>query len=487
MSGGYGMDESIDQRVGHGREQAAAPKIYGKEHRSKRRGRRKHYVFKRKNVIIISGLILIVVLSIAMPLWYYTRDRHVMLSGITISGINVGNLSRDEAKTIVGHEINRLENQTIKLNTGKTPIEVTLKDLGLTVSPDSALQKAYDLGRTGSLGNKLSAKLSASKGVNFDLSHTWDDKKMKEFLDKTLAKYNNPAIDASFDITPQNTMAIKSEHAGLVYSQDELTSQIKNINISKPIPELNVTFKDQLPQITAQQLEDQKISGLLASYTTHFDPSQTARSDNVRIAAKALDRAVIKPGDILSFNKIVGERTVQGGYKDAYIIVNGQFVPGLAGGICQVSSTLYNTGLLANLQVTQRSNHDLAISYVPLGQDATVAYPDLDLKFNNNTGGYLLIRTSTTSNSLTIDLYGKAKPGQEVIITNKTESEIPPEEQRNVDETLGHGASVVKQRGQPGYIVNSTRTIKMNGKVVSSEPLNKSVYKALPTIIAVGS
>lgn len=161
--------------------------------------------------------------------------------------------------------------------------------------------------------------------------------------------------------------------------------------------------------------------------------------------------------------------------------------PVLRGGICQVSSTLYNTGLLADLPVVQRSNHDLAITYAPLGQDATVAYPDLDLKFNNNTGGYLLIRTSTTSNSLTIQLYGKVKPGQEVAISNTTESVLPVEEQRHVDETLGHGVSVVKQRGQQGYVVNSTRTVKINGKVVSTEPLNKSVYKAMPTIIAVGS
>ncbi|HZK83955.1 MAG TPA: VanW family protein [Desulfosporosinus sp.] len=189
---------------------------------------------------------------------------------------------------------------------------------------------------------------------------------------------------------------------------------------------------------------------------------------------------------MLSFNKIVGERTIEGGYKDAYIIVNGQFVPGLAGGICQVSTTLYNTGLLANLAVAQWSNHDLAITYAPLGQDATVAYPDLDLKFKNNTGGYLLVRTITKYNTLTIELYGKVTPGQEVVITNTIESIIPAPVQRLVDETMVHGASVSKQQGQPGYFVKSKRTVKVKGIVVSSEPLNKSHYKALPKIFTVG-
>ncbi len=157
----------------------------------------------------------------------------------------------------------------------------------------------------------------------------------------------------------------------------------------------------------------------------------------------------------------------------------------MAGGICQVSSTLYNTGLLANLEIAQRSNHDLAITYVPLGQDATVAYPDLDLKFKNNTGGYLLIRTSTTSNSLTISIYGKVNPGQEVTISNTTESVIQPEVQTVVDNSLQAGQSYVKQQGQLGYIVKSVRTVKVNGKVVSSEPLPQSVYQALPQITAV--
>lgn len=481
------VEESQVKRLNQGSEQAAATEVYGDEQNSSKREWTRSNGQRKKKYFIISGLILVLLMSIGIPLLIYTRDQHVMLQGITISGIDVGNLTQEKAKILIDHEIDRLESQTVRLNAGKQSPEVKLKDLGLVLSDASALQEAYDIGRKGSLRNKVVTKMSAAKGINFELSHTWDDQKLKDSLTRTLEGFNNPATDASFDITTQNTMIIKSEHVGLIYNPESLASLIKGLDIYKPLPEIKVDFKEQLPQLTALQLEDQKITGLLASYTTRFDSTQTARSDNVRIAAKAMDMSVIKPGDTLSFNQIVGERTVEGGYKDAYIIVNGQFVPGLAGGICQVSSTLYNTGLLANLQVTQRSNHDLAISYVPLGQDATVAFPNLDLKFNNNTGGYLLIRTKTSTNSVTIELYGKVKPGQEVLISDTTESVIPAEEQRQVDETLAHGASIVKQHGQPGYIVKSFRIVKVNGKVVSSEPLKQSLYKALPTIIAVGS
>lgn len=484
---GCDLKESRDQGVRQGMEVVAATKVYGENHdQIKSHLTSLNRFMKKKSIYIAAGLLLIILVLVGTSLMFYTRDQHKIVDGVTISGINVGSLTLDEAKTTIDKEVYRLTNQTVKLNVGQNTPEIKLEDLGLSLTDDLALQEAYDISRKGSIRNKVVTKIAAAKGINFDLSQKWDELKLKESLNQTLEQYSNPAKDASFEITNQNTMKIQSEHVGSSFNSEGLILQIKGISIYKPIPEIKVEFKEQLPSLTATQLESQKITGLLASYTTRFDPTQSARTENVRIAAKALDMAIIKPGDTLSFNQIVGERTVQGGYKDAYIIVNGQFVPGLAGGICQVSSTLYNTGLLANLAVTQRSNHDLAISYVPLGQDATVAYPNLDLKFNNNSGGYLLVRTRTSSNTITIDLYGKVKPGQEVVISNTTESTIPAEEQRLVDETLAHGVSILKQQGQPGYIVKSVRTVKVNGSVVSSEPLNKSVYKALPKIFAVG-
>jgi vancomycin resistance protein YoaR len=482
------LEESQNQIVGQGIKNVVLTELYedNQDPIKKQWGNFKR-IMKKKPFYITFGIFLIMLIVAGASLLFYTWDRHTIVEGVSISGINVSNLTQDQAKTEIDKEVHRLLNQTLKLTVGQQSPEFKLEDLGLVVGDDLALQEAYTISRNGSIINKLRGKIAAAKGINFELTQKWDDQKLKDSLNRALAMFNKPASDASFEITNQNTMNIHNEHVGATIDTDALILQIKGINIFKPLPSFEVALKDQLPVITAAQLENQKITGLLASYTTQFDPSQSARTENVRIAAKALDMAVIKPGDTLSFNQIVGERTVEGGYLDAYIIVDGKFVPGLAGGICQVSSTLYNTGLLADLAVTQRSNHDLAISYVPLGQDATVAYPNLDLKFDNNTGGYLLIRTKTTSDSITVDIYGKVKPGQEVFITNTTESVIPPDEQRLVDETLAHGVSVLKQQGQQGYVVKSVRTVKVNGKVVSSEPLKQSVYKALPRIYAVGS
>lgn len=443
-------------------------------------------LIRKKSFYIPAGSFLMALVLTGTLLMIYTRDNHTIVKGVTISGINVGTLTQDQAKTVIDKEISKLTNQSLKLIVGQNSVDAKYGDLGLTISGNTALQKAYGISREGSIINKAETKYNAAKGINLDLSPKWDDQKLKDNLSKILAKYNNPATDASFTITSQNTMSISSEHPGSVVDIDKLVSQIKKIDVYKPVSQLNVDFKEQQPNLTAAQLEAQKITGLLASYTTQFDPSETDRTENVRLATKALDMKVIKPGDTLSFNQLVGERTADSGYKDAYIIVDGKFVPGLGGGICQVSSTLYNAGLLANLQIIQRTNHDLAISYVPLGQDATVAYPSLDLKFKNNTDGYLLIRTMMGSNSVTVQLYGKVKPGQEVSIYNTTESIIPSEVQHIVDETLPHGASILKQQGYPGKLVESVRTVKVNGKVVSTEQLPQSRYESVPTIYAVG-
>jgi len=482
------LDGTKDQKVSQKLERATVIEHDGEGHGPINRIKTTFNRLRRNKYLMVAlGLFFIIFISVGILATIYTKDQQRIQEGVTISGLNVGDLTKDEAKKVVDKEFNRLLSQTIKLNVGKQSPEVKLEDLGLSLDADLALKEAYDIGRTGSIFKKVGSKWAANKGVNIDFSQKWDEKKLGETLQGVLKDFSNPATDATFQVTNENTMIIKSESVGQILDSTALINKVKALDIYKLDTELKADFKEQIPLITAAQLEDQKITGLLSTFTTNFDPSQIARSDNVRIAAKALDMAIIKPGVTLSFNQIVGERTVEGGYKDAYIIVNGEFVPGLAGGICQVSSTLYNTGLLANLAVTQRSNHDLAITYVPLGQDATVAYPDLDLKFNNNTGGYLLVRTKTTNNTLTIEMYGKVKPGQEVTIANTVESTIPPTEQRLVDKTLAHGASVLKQRGQPGSIVKSTRTVKMNGVIVGSEPLKQSRYLALPKIFAVGA
>lgn len=443
-------------------------------------------VLAKRNHLIAFITLLVIMLTTAGALMIYTWDNECIVQGVVISNIEVSGLTKDQARERLEKDIKEWLSQPVKLEVNGERVELSLETLGTSTNIDQVLYEAYNIGRKGSIFDKAKSRFNASYGVNFDLIPVWDDQKLTEALKTHLNKFNITPIDASFRLNDHNLMDIRSEQLGRSVNFEALLAQVKKTSIFEDPTQIKVEFKEEKPSLSATELENVKITGLVASYTSKFDPSQVERSENVRLAAKALDGALIKPGETLSFNGIVGERTVEKGYKDAYIIVDGEFVSGLGGGICQVSSTLYNAGLLANLGIKQRSNHDLAISYVPLGQDATVAYPDLDLKLNNDTDGYLLVRSTVSQNSLTIDLYGKLKPGQEVVLTDKTESVIPYEEQTIKDTSLNPGQHVVKQLGQPGYIVSTFRTIKKDGTVIKTEDLGKSTYDPIPKIVAVG-
>lgn len=150
-----------------------------------------------------------------------------------------------------------------------------------------------------------------------------------------------------------------------------------------------------------------KEPGPIAQYSTHFDSTQVNRTENIRLAAKALDGKLLAPGERFSFNKSVGERVAEAGYKEALIIQGNTFTPGLGGGVCQVSSTLYNVVLLAHLEILERHRHSLPVNYVPPGRDATVSFPILDFKFKNSTDAHLLIRSFVAENTLTFQLFKK--------------------------------------------------------------------------------
>ncbi len=149
--------------------------------------------------------------------------------------------------------------------------------------------------------------------------------------------------------------------------------------------------------------------GPIAEYSTRFDSTLVNRTENIRLAAKALDGKVLAPGERFSFNESVGRRTAEAGYREALIIDGNKFTLGLGGGVCQVSSNLYNAVILAHLEILERHRHSLLVDYVPPGQDATVSFPSLDFSFRNSTDAYLLIRSLVKGNILTFQLYRQAK------------------------------------------------------------------------------
>lgn len=225
-----------------------------------------------------------------------------------------------------------------------------------------------------------------------------------------------------------------------------------------------------------------------ASFITSFDPTNTNRTANLRQAASALDGVVVGPGQEFSFNAVVGPREISTGYKEAMVILQNVFTPGVGGGVCQVSSTLYNACLLANLKILERHNHSITVPYIPPGLDATVAYKIRDFRFLNNTGGPIVIKTAIGKSTLKITILGRPEPHETVKVERKVTSITDFKEIRKPDPTLPLGTLKVDHNGQKGYSVITYRVIyDENGREIKREMLARDVYKPLNKLILVGT
>lgn len=249
-----------------------------------------------------------------------------------------------------------------------------------------------------------------------------------------------------------------------------------------------IPLKITIPSKTINELGKEAFPDLIATYTTRYDVSNYNRSNNLTIATKKINGTIIMPGEIFSYNKVVGERTIEAGYKEAGAYAGGGVVQSVGGGICQISSTIYNTALLANLEIVDRSNHQFQTSYVPVSRDATVSWGYLDLKFKNTRSYPIKIEASAKNGIAKVSFYGiKEKTEYEVVIQSKVLSYIPYTVKYIEDSTLEQGKEVVKQSGYNGCKSEAYRILKLNGKVISKTLLSRDTYDPMQRIVRKGT
>ena len=239
------------------------------------------------------------------------------------------------------------------------------------------------------------------------------------------------------------------------------------------------------PDVTVASLKAEGLDRKIAEFTTSFTTSGEGRSHNVTVAAKALNETLLMPGDIFEYGKIVAKADKEYGYMEAPVILKGKLTPGIGGGICQVSSTLYNAALLAGLEIVERRNHSLVVHYLPVGLDATFADGYVNFKFKNSTGKQLLIRTVVADKKLTVKLFG-SMPTNISYSTETVQVKVnQPKVQYVANAKLGLGKQETLQSGEAGYVVESYRIKSVDGDVVDRTRLSKDTYRAQDTLIAV--
>ncbi|HWD41949.1 MAG TPA: VanW family protein [Fimbriimonas sp.] len=245
----------------------------------------------------------------------------------------------------------------------------------------------------------------------------------------------------------------------------------------------------ELPLIQApKHVPDDALSSIkevVSTFTTHFRTSLRTRCWNIRLASSKLKGVILMPGDKLSFNGTVGRRTLKAGFKVAGIYKNGKHDVGIGGGICQVSTTLYNSCLFADLKIRQRSNHSLPVPYVPLGRDATVDYGALDLVIENSYSTPIAIDSTYEPGRLTFRILGKKDPALSVKVIQQGMESWNPGVSTVTDMSLKPGAKRIVEPGSWGHAVTTYRLVYESGKLVRRERLGRSTYGGKARIVAV--
>jgi len=228
------------------------------------------------------------------------------------------------------------------------------------------------------------------------------------------------------------------------------------------------------------------ITTRIAGYETIYggDPN---RIHNVQLVARLIDGKLIAPGATFSFNRATGARTASKGFLEAPVIINGEVTTGLGGGVCQVSTTTFNAAYEAGLKITERTNHALYISHYPQGRDATVDYPDVDLKFVNDTPHWILPRTFVGSYSLVVDLYGAPIHRRVVSETRPLVETGPPPVKRMPDPSLFKGETVVQESGEPSRSTSVRRLVYLpSGKLLYANTWYSS-YRGEDRVVLYGT
>ncbi|NLM73120.1 MAG: hypothetical protein GX184_03705 [Clostridiaceae bacterium] len=309
----------------------------------------------------------------------------------------------------------------------------------------------------------------------------------------TLATLNRDPVNAQFIKTSRTTYEITPHETGRYIDSKKLLEIISYVESrqNQEYEEILLPVEFIQPLVTKEELEEKLFRDVLASYTTYYKTdtqNNINRGINIGLAAESIDGTILLPGEEFSFNEIVGPRTPQKGYKIAHVYVQGQIRDGTGGGVCQVSTTLYNAVLRANLQVNERHNHMFTVGYVPLGTDAAVSYGYADLKFTNTSGHPLMIKADVNKNSIGFRIVSTNDyPDLKVKLATKTISTTPRTTIYLDDPNLPSGTVIVSEKGMDGYVVDTYMKIYNGQTLLREEKLHRSVYQMLPQKIIRGT
>ncbi len=435
-------------------------------------------------------LMLVAIFSIII--FFLAISAIILLSSIKImpntyiNGINIGNLTKEEAMVKL-EEIygDKVQDTYISLIYNDKIWDITPKDLELKYNIKEAIEEAYKISRSGNIIARYLDSINARFTDRYiALKISYNEKSIIEKIDMIAEDIDKDFIDATIGID-EGKIIITPDTNGLRLKKSDSIELVKGSIESYDMSDIQLPVDIIEAQVKKSDLEH--IKDRLGEYTTRFDASNINRSFNIALATKSASGIILKPGEVFSLNSVIGTKLSEKGYKIAKVIINNEYVDGIGGGLCQVSTTLYNAALLSNLKIVERRNHSIPSAYVGLGRDATLSGDYIDMKFENNNNYSIYIYGEVKGNRVTYSIYGKKdKPGRSIEIRTSVIKRIEPETKIIYDETLPYGVEEVEKEARTGYIVKSYRVILENGKEIFVEPLYTDTYRVSDEVKRVG-
>ncbi len=529
-----------------------AEKIINQANNKQKLSLKKQNRIKKIILPIISTVFIFALISISFIFSVITSHSQKIVSGVSINNVDISNLSKDDALQKLNLQLARNTANELTLTHNDYSTTLKLSDIQSAFDFESAINDAYSIGRSEKNVFINNAKIISTffHKTNINPTTSYNSDLLNYEINRINNELPDKVTNSSYKIENNNLIISNSSNGTRIQNNlfyDNIQNCILNNNTSFEIPVeqfeadtvdieaiYNEIHKDPIdayystnpyeihkeengldfaislneakkivsqdqetftiplkvlkPKVTVKSLGQEAFPDLLASYSTTYSTGNYNRSTNISLAARSVNGYVLMPGETFSYNSTVGQRTAARGYKEAGVYLNGEVTTGLGGGICQVSSTLYNAILLANLEIVERSNHTFKPTYVPAGQDATVSWGAPDFKFKNNRNYPIRITATAGNGSVSFNVYGlKTSDDYEVKIVSSEIGSIPFSTQYQETSSLPAGTQKITQAGSNGCKTQTYKILYKNGAEVSRTLINSDTYKPHNQVVSVGT
>ncbi len=409
-------------------------------------------------------------------------------SGVFVEDMNLSGMKMAEAKEYVKNiYLKKFNEPALKLKYNDGTAVLRFEDISLRFNTDKAVEEAYSAGRTGNIFIRLGSISSMFfKPYIVKCGFSYDEKSLLAYIDGLKSGIDRQAKNASVNFK-KGSVILQVETKGKELLRDENIKLIEDRVDKRDLGQIELLVRDKVPEILYSDIRN--ITGVMSSYSTVFALNDENRCHNIKVGSDRINGMILRPGDIFSINSALGPRTSENGYREAPVILKNELVSGVGGGLCQLTSTLYDAALLSKMEIVERTHHSWPLGYVAPGMDATIAEGYIDFKFRNSTEYAVAINSEILKNKLTVRILGlKNDDGTSSRLRNSIIEELQPQKEEIIeDSTLPYGERVVEREAKKGVRAVVYRdTLSGSGVVLNSEKISEDFYPPVSARVRVG-